>query len=106
MQEEIRIRKLKSMLGIAAKAGKVESGGFCSENCIKSGKAFLVICAENASDRTKKTFKDMCAFRNVTYREVFDKDTLGHVIGKEERTSVAVKDEKIAAVILSLIDVQ
>ena len=39
-----------SMLGIAAKAGKVASGEYQTEHAVKSHKAFLVIVAEDASE--------------------------------------------------------
>ena len=45
-----------SMLSIAAKAGKVQSGGFLTENAIQEGVAYLVIVAENASQNTQKKF--------------------------------------------------
>ena len=48
------------MLSIAKKAGKVASGEFMTENAVKSGGAALVIVAEDASDNTKKKFKNMC----------------------------------------------
>ena len=37
-----------SMLGLAAKAGKIASGEFSVEKAVKSGKAFLVMIAEDA----------------------------------------------------------
>lgn len=48
--------KVLSMLGLAAKAGKVASGEFSTEKEVKSGNACLVIVAEDASDNTKKLF--------------------------------------------------
>ena len=53
------IRKELSLLGLAAKAGKVVSGEFATENAVKSGKAFLVLTAEDASNNTRKKFNDM-----------------------------------------------
>ena len=43
--------KVLSMLGLAAKAGKVASGEFSTEKEVKSGNACLVIVAEDASDK-------------------------------------------------------
>ena len=37
--------RVLSLLGIAQKAGKVESGGFLCENAVKARKAKLVILA-------------------------------------------------------------
>ena len=43
-----------SMLSIAAKAGKVQSGGFLTEKAIQEGVAYFVIIAEDASGNTQK----------------------------------------------------
>ena len=42
-----------SMLSIAAKAGKVQSGGFLTEKAIQEGVAYFVIIAEDASGNTQ-----------------------------------------------------
>ena len=52
--------KALSMIGLATKAGKVASGEFCTEKEVKSGRACLVIVADDASDNTKKKFQNMC----------------------------------------------
>ena len=57
--------KVLSMLGLAAKAGKVASGEFSTEKEVKSGNACLVIVAEDASDNTKKLFRNMCKYYEV-----------------------------------------
>ena len=54
--------KALSMIGLATKAGKVASGEFCTEKEVKSGRAYLVIVADDASDNTKKKFQNMCDF--------------------------------------------
>ena len=51
-----------SLLGLAARAGKVVSGEFAVEKSVKSGKTFLVLVAEDASANTKKNFSDMCTY--------------------------------------------
>lgn len=57
--------RVLSLIGLATKAGKCASGEFMTENETKSGKAALVIVAEDASDNTKKKFRDMCKFYEV-----------------------------------------
>jgi ribosomal protein L7Ae-like RNA K-turn-binding protein len=85
-----------SMLSIAAKAGKVVSGEFATENAVKSGKAFLVVTALDASENTKKKFRDMTDFYHLPILSYGTKDTLGGCIGKDYRSSLAVTDEKLA----------
>ena len=48
--------RVLQMLGIAAKSGNVVSGEFSTEKSVKSGKSFLVIVADDASENTKKKF--------------------------------------------------
>ena len=81
---------------MAAIAGKLVSGEFCTEREVKSGKAALVLVADDASDNTKKRFKNMCDFYKVPIYFYKDKDTLGHAIGKEFRASLAVLDQGFA----------
>ena len=49
--------RVLSMLGMAARAGRIESGEFSTEKAVKSGRGRLVIVAEDASDNTKKCLK-------------------------------------------------
>ena len=88
--------KILSLIGLATKAGKTASGEFCTEKEIKSGRASLVIVAEDASDNTKKKFQNMCDFYKVPIYFYKDKDTLGHAMGKEFRASLAILDEGFA----------
>lgn len=89
--------RILSMLGLAAKAGAITSGEFSTEKSVKEGKAFLVIVAEDASDNTKKNFRNMAAFYEVPMYVYSTKDMLGHAIGKEFRASLTVNQEKLAA---------
>ena len=88
--------KILSLIGLAVKAGRCISGEVMTESETKSGKAKLVIVAEDASDNTKKKFRDMCKCYRVPIYFYGDKDTLGHAMGKEFRASLAILDEGFA----------
>ena len=88
--------KVLSLIGLAMKAGRCTSGEMMTENETKSGKAKLVIVASDASDNTKKKFRDMCEFYKVPICFYGDKDTLGHAMGKEFRASLAILDKGFA----------
>lgn len=92
-------KKVSSLLGLATKAGKIASGEFMTEKMVKSGKAYLVMVAENASDNTKKKFRNMCEFYEVPICFFSEKEALGHAMGKELRASIAVLDEGFAKAI-------
>ena len=88
--------KALSLLGLAARAGRVVSGEFSVETAIKKHKAYLVIIAKDASDNTRKHFEDMCRYRNIEIVSYSDRKSLGKCIGKDFRASVAVTDENFA----------
>ena len=88
--------RVLSLIGLATKAGQCANEEFLAANETKSGKAALVIVAEDASDNTKKKFRDMCKFYEVPIYFYGDKDTLGHAMGKEFRATLAVTDAGFA----------
>ena len=94
--ESLKQDKILSMLGLAEKAGKLASGEFSTEKAVKSHQAFLVVVAQDASDNTKKMFRNMCTFYEVPFYTYATKEDLGHHIGKQYRASLAVLDEGFA----------
>ena len=91
--------KVLSLLGLATKAGKVASGEFSTEKSVKTGKGFLVLVADDASQNTKKKFQNMCTYYEVPLYFFGEKEMLGHAMGKEFRASLAVLDEGFAKAI-------
>ena len=98
--------KVLGYLGLAARGRLIESGEFSTEKAVKSGRAFLVITANDASENTKKNFRDMCAYYGVPYAEFADKQTLGHAIGRQFRASCALTDEKLAGVVAGVLETE
>lgn len=88
--------KALSMLGLAEKARNVVSGEFSVEKAVKTGMAWLVIVAADASDNTKKSFSNMCEFYECDLCFYGTKEELGSAIGKQFRASVAITDENLA----------
>ncbi len=91
--------KVYGLLSLAARGRNVVSGEFSTESAIKDGSAMLVIVAEDASDNTKKLFYDKCSFYEVPIYTYGTKEELGHAMGKEERSSLALVDEGLARAI-------
>ena len=98
--------RVLSMIGLAAKAGKLVSGEFSVESAIRKGRSFLVICATDASDATKKSYRDAGAFYHVPVYEYGTKETLGQYSGKEYRAAAAITDEGFAIAIIKLLESQ
>lgn len=89
--------KVLSLISLSMKAGKVVSGGFCTEKAIKNGSARLVIISSEASENTRKKFTDMCRYRQIPWYVFGEKEELGHAMGKEFRVMLAITDENLAA---------
>ena len=94
--------RMRGYLGLAARAGKVESGEFSTEKAVKSGRAHLVVIADDASENTKKKFMNMCEYYEVPCFVFAELETLGHTIGRQFRASLAVTDIKLAKELLVL----
>ena len=92
----MKLSKALSLISLATKAGKTKSGEFATEKEVKTGYAYLVIVATDASENTKKKFKNMCEFYEVPIYFYGDKDTLGRAMGKEFRASLVVTDKGFA----------
>ena len=100
------LNKVLSLVSLATKAGKTVSGEFCTEKEVKTGRAALVIVADDASANTKKKFQNMCDFYEVPIFFYKDKDALGHAMGKEFRASLAVLDEGFAKGIMKQLKIE
>ena len=96
--------KVLSLIGLAMKAGKCASGETMTESETKAGKAFLVIVARDASDNTKKKFRDMCTYYQVPLYVIGSKEELGKAIGKEYRASLALTDENFSRAVIKKIE--
>lgn len=95
--------KVLSLLGLAQRAGKIKSGNFTVEGSVKGGKARLVLIAGDTSAASKKNIKDMCSYYQVECMEYSEKEDLGHALGKEFRSVLAVEDEGFAAKLKTLL---
>ncbi len=96
--------KILSLLSIAEKGGNVKSGEFLAEESVKRGSSFLVIVADDASENTKKRFRNMCDYYRVPFICYSDRESLGHAIGKEFRASVSVIEQGLAKKIIGLFE--
>ncbi|MFD0711315.1 YlxQ family RNA-binding protein [Paenibacillus sp. GCM10027626] len=86
------MNKTLSLLGMAMRAGKLVTGDETVLKAVRQGKAKLVIVAGDASDNTKKKYRDKCSTYGVAVKELYDRVTLGQAIGKEARVIIAVMD--------------
>ena len=89
-------KKVSGLLSMAAKAGKVASGGFMTERALQMGQAFLVIIAEDASANTREKYINKSHYYDVPAAVCGTGEELGRLIGKESRMTLAILDEGFA----------
>ena len=92
--------KILGTLGLCMRAGKLKSGEFAALEAIRKKTAVVVIVSEDASDNTKKQFKDKCSYYNIPIYFYGNMDELGHAIGKDVRTSLAITDQGLAKTLI------
>ena len=97
-------KKILSLLGLIMKSGNIVSGEDTVLGEIKKKNLSLVIVASDASENTKKKFRDKCSYRGVSMVEFSTKETLGSALGKGIRSVVGIKDSKISKKIKGLME--
>ncbi len=88
--------KAYSMISLANKAGKLVTGEDAVRNSVRSGKVKLVIVSEDASDNTKKRFRNTAAYYNIAFVTWGMKEELGSCIGKSDRSVLGITDENFS----------
>lgn len=88
--------KVLGLIGLAARARKIESGTDIVSETILNKKAKLVIVTEDASDRTKNNFEFLCKKHSVNFLIYSDIENLSHSIGKNNKAVICIKDKNFA----------
>ena len=96
--------KILSLLGFASKAGKLSFGVHATEWAIKSGKARLVLAANDISEKSVKELKFKASDKiPVEVLKTVDIDTLSKKVGKSCGI-VAINDDGFATALLEQIN--
>ncbi|MGM9539191.1 L7Ae/L30e/S12e/Gadd45 family ribosomal protein [Anaerovibrio sp.] len=89
-------QKILNLLGMAQRAGRVASGDFAVTKAVQGRKARLLLVAADASEDTRKRYRQMAADASIELFYLGDRELLGHCIGKDFRAAVAVLDAGFA----------
>lgn len=95
--------RVLGLIGLSAKAGKIEFGADAVEEVITRKKAKLVIVAEDASERTQKNFEFLCKKNNISYAVFGEIDEISKAIGKSNKAVIAIKDKNLSNEIYKII---
>ncbi len=91
--------KIEFALGLAQKAGKLATGDTAVSFAVKSGRAYLILVAQDASSNSQKYVTDMAKNNDTPVVVCLSKDRLGQAIGKAQRTAVAILDKNFAQMV-------
>lgn len=88
--------RLFNTIGLCQKAGACKSGTDMTEHEIRAKRAKLVLVERGASEQTRKSFANLCAYYGAELVEI---ETIGAAIGKPERVVLAVINDNFANMI-------
>ena len=88
--------KIYGLIGLATRARKIAYGNDAVMDCLKQKKAKLVVITEDASEKTRKNMQYVCQKNNVKIIIFGKKDKLSHIIGKDNKVVIALKEKNIA----------
>ena len=92
------------LLGLARKAGGIQSGDASVRSAIAGKKAFLVLLADDAAVRTKKIFEELAGNAAIPVYNFGLKNELGRSIGKPHRSVLAITDSNLARGIIRILE--
>lgn len=95
------MNKFYSMIGMARKCGKVTVGFDATTLIVKKRKAFVVIIAEDASEKTKKNMIFHCNNNSCMYIIKGKKEKLGNILGKKYVSIAAIAEKNIASYLIN-----
>ncbi len=96
--------KALGMLGLAKRAGKVQTGEFLCDKAIKNGQSRLIIIASDISDKSKKAVCDACNYYGVDLIQYATAAELGNITGGGQKMVVSVNDDNFKNAVLSKIE--
>ncbi|MGZ4030568.1 MAG: L7Ae/L30e/S12e/Gadd45 family ribosomal protein [Tumebacillaceae bacterium] len=90
-------QQLLNLLGLAKRAGGLVTGNDTCMTTIRSRKAALTIVASDTGANAMKKYHDKCKSFEVPILVVpFDKERLGHAVGKAQSAIIVVTERGFA----------
>lgn len=89
-------KKILGLIGLAARARKICFGADSVETKMRKGKVWLVIIAEDSSERTKEKFKKIGVEQGIPIIIREKIETLSKAIGKSNKAMIGIEDSNLA----------
>lgn len=99
---EVQRRRIAGYLGLAQRAGKIAAGDAMAKTALATGRACLLILAEDAAPAVKRELLAL-AGEEVPVLVWPDKTDLGLIVGKSRRGALALSDEGFARAIAKVL---
>lgn len=87
--------RVRGLLGLAMRAGRLITGADSVLNTVRSGKACLVLCDESAAENTLKKVKDACIYYHAAVMYL-PQGLLENATGREGRMLGVLTDRGFA----------
>ena len=87
--------RVKGLLGLAQRAGRLTTGADTTLNTIRAGKAFLVLADESAAENTLKKVKDACIYYHAPVMYL-PEGLIEGATGRDGRVLCALTDQGFA----------
>lgn len=90
-------KKILGLIGLSARARKISFGADSVELQIKKKKVYLIIVANDASNRTKEKFEKLSKEYNVPIIITGEIEELSKAIGKSNKAILGIEDMNLAS---------
>lgn len=95
--------KVYGLLGLCSKAGKLTFGTEATEEAILKRNIYLIIVANDSSEKTKSKFKTICEKRKIDLIFYGTIDENSKAVGKNNKAILGIKDKNMAVAINKII---
>lgn len=103
LQEQVRmalVQRIAGLVKMARKSGQLISGSNQVLDALKRQSPALVLLAQDIAATMGQKIESAAERQNIYCIRLFDKESLGQMLGKEERSVVAVAGGSLAAALL------
>ena len=97
------MNNIYSMLGLCMKAGKLICGTDACIDSIKTGSAYAIVVANDASNNTKEKFNKLATDYSVDIVLIGEKELISKSVGKIDKAVFVITDNGLANKILMLV---
>ena len=95
------VSRVLGLLGLARRGGKIFLGDSILPLFGKTKNMFVIV-ANDCSDNTKKKWHDKCSYYHVEYKDFSSKGEIGHALGKDDISVIALTDKNMIAKIKTI----